>query len=85
VEWFNDFVLEIAGKNESTVSGELLNTRSKKELYVGSGIVCLVDDDNLVSRATCERYGRRKALGTIPNCIKKPSLIASINDIVINS
>ena len=48
MEWFNDFVLVIAGKNESSVSGELLNTRSKKELYVGSGIVCFVDDDDFM-------------------------------------
>ena len=39
VEGLNDFVFVVAGKNESTVVGELLNTRSKKELYVGSGIV----------------------------------------------
>ena len=50
MERFNDFVIVIAGKNESTVSGELLNTRSKKELYVGSGIVCFIDDDNFVFR-----------------------------------
>ena len=50
MEGLNDFVLVIAGKNESAVSGELLNTRSKKELYVGSGIIGFVNDDNLVFR-----------------------------------
>ena len=48
MEGFDDFVFVIAGKNESTVSGELLNTRSKKELYVGSGIVCFIDDDDFM-------------------------------------
>jgi hypothetical protein len=48
VEGLNDFVLVIAGKNESAVAGELLNTSSKKELYVGSGIVCLIDDDDFM-------------------------------------
>mgnify|MGYP007000252296 CR=1 len=31
MEGLNDFVFVVAGKNESTVVGELLNTRSKKE------------------------------------------------------
>ena len=75
MEGFNDFVLVIAGKNESAVSGELLNTRSKKELYVGSGIVCFIDDDNFVFRLTRERYRRRKVLGIIPNSVKKKPLI----------
>ena len=85
MEGLNDFILVVAGKNESAVSGELLNTRSKKELYVGSGIVCLIDDDNFVLLLTRERYRRRKVLGVIPNCIKKPSFIRSINDINIYS
>ena len=48
MEGFDDFILVVASEDESTVSGELLNTRSKKELYVGSGIVCLIDDDDFM-------------------------------------
>ena len=48
MEGFDDFIFVIAGENESAVVGELLNTRSKKELYVGSGIVCFVDDDDFM-------------------------------------
>ncbi len=48
VEGFDDFIFIVAGENESAVVGELLNRRSKKELYVGSGIVCLVDDDDFM-------------------------------------
>ena len=48
MEGFNDFIFVVASENESTVVGELLNTRSKKELYVGSGIVCFVDDDDFM-------------------------------------
>jgi hypothetical protein len=48
MEWFNNFVLVVAGENKSAVSGELLNTRSEKELYVGSGIVCFVNDDDFM-------------------------------------
>ena len=85
MEGFDDFVLVIAGKNESTVAGELLNTRSKKELYVGSGIVCFIDDDDFMFRLAAKRDCRGEVLGIIPNGIKKPSLIRSINDININS
>ena len=85
MEWFNDFVFVIAGKNKSAVSGELLNTRSKKELYVGSGIVCFIDDDDFMLRLAAKRDSRGEVLGIIPNGIKKPSFIRSINDINIYS
>ena len=49
VEGFDDFIFIIAGEDESAVVGELLNTRSQKELYVGSGIVCFVDDDDFMA------------------------------------
>ena len=52
MERFNDLVLIVAGENKSTVFVEGLNIRSKEELYVGSGIVCFVDDDDLM---TCLR------------------------------
>ena len=55
MEWFNDLVFIIAGKDESTVFVEGLNVRSKKELYVGSGIVCFVDDNDFVTRTRRER------------------------------
>ena len=49
VEGFDDFIFIVAGKDESAVVGEILITRSQKELYVGSGIVCFVDDDDFMS------------------------------------
>ena len=75
MEGFNDFVFVIAGKNKSTVSGELLNTRSKKELYVGSGIVCFIDDDDFMLRLACKRDCRCEVLGGRPNSVKKPAFI----------
>ena len=75
MEGFNDFVFVVAGKNESTVVGELLNTRSKKELYVGSGIVCFVNDDNFMLRVTCKRDCRCEVFCIVPNCIEEPSFI----------
>ena len=85
MEGFNDFVLVIAGKDKSAVSTELLNTRSKKELYVGSGIVCLVNDDDFMLRLACKRDCRGEVLGVIPNSVKEPAFIRSINDIIVYS
>ena len=85
MEGFNDFVLVIAGKNESAVSGELLNTRSKKELYVGSGIVCFIDDDDFVFRLGRKRYGACEVFSVITDGIEEPSFIGSVNDITIYS
>ena len=85
MEGFNDFIFVVACENESAVFLELLNTRSEKELYIGSGIVCLIDDDDFMFRLTRERYRRRKVLGIIPNSVEKPAFIRSVNDIRIYS
>ena len=45
---FNNFIFVIASEYESTVFGELLNRRSEKELYIGSGIVCFINDDDFM-------------------------------------
>ena len=55
MEGLNDFIFVVAGKNESAVCGELLNTRSKKELYIGSGIVCFIDNDDFMLRLAAKR------------------------------
>ena len=55
MEWFDNLVIVVASENKSTVSGELLNRRSKEELYVGSGIVCFVNDDDFMFRVTRKR------------------------------
>ena len=55
MEWFDDFIFVIASEYKSTVFVEGLNVRSKKELYVGSGIVCFVDDDDFMFRVTAKR------------------------------
>ena len=83
VEGFDDFILVVASEDESTVSGELLNTRSKKELYIGSGIVCFIDDDDFMLCLRRERDCRREVLGVIPNSVKKPAFIRSVIDLRI--
>ena len=55
MEWFDDFIFVIASEYKSTVFVECLNVRSKKELYIGSGIVCFVDDNDFVIRTRRER------------------------------
>ena len=63
MEGFNDFIFVVASENESTVSGDLLNRRSKEELYVGSGIVCFIDDDDFMLRLAAKRDCRCEVLG----------------------
>ena len=50
---FGNFILVVTGEDKSTVGRELLNKRSEKELYIGSGIVCFVNDDDFMFRVTC--------------------------------
>ena len=85
MEGLNDFVFVIAGKNKSAVSGELLNTRSKKELYVGSGIVCFIDDDDFMFRLGRKRDGTCEVFSVITDGIEEPSFIGPVNDIIIYS
>ena len=68
---FNNLILVVASKDKSTVFRELLNRRSEKELYIGSGIVCFVNDDDFMLRATRKRYRRRKVLRIRANSVKK--------------
>ena len=55
MERLDDFIFIIAGEDESAVVLEFLNRRSKEELYVGSGIVCFIDDDDFMSGIRGER------------------------------
>ena len=72
---FLDTVRNNAKTFASTVFGELLNRRSKKELYIGSGIVCFVNDNDFMFRVTRKRYRRRKVLCIRANSVKKTSFI----------
>ncbi len=48
VQRFNDLVLEVAGEDKAAVVVELLYGGSEGQLHVRSGVVCLVNDDDLV-------------------------------------
>ena len=75
MEGFDDFILVVAGKNESAVVLEFLNRGSKKELYVGSGIVCFIDDDDFMLRLACKRDCRCEILCVGSNGVKEPSFV----------
>ena len=81
----NNLILVIAGEDKSTVGRELLNTRSEKELYIGSGIVCFVNDNDFMFRLACKRDGRCEVLRVVPNSVKKTTFIRPINNIEICS
>ncbi len=52
MEGFDDFVFEIAGKDESAVARKLLRKRPKEELYIVCCVIGFIDDDDFVS-ASC--------------------------------
>ena len=82
---FGNLILVVTGEDKSTVGRELLNKRSEKELYIGSGIVCFVNDDDFMFRVTCKRDGRCEVLCGVPNSVKKTTFIRAINNIRIYS
>jgi hypothetical protein len=48
MEGFNDFVLVVAGEDESAITSKLLNKRPKEELYVVPCVICLINNDDFV-------------------------------------
>ena len=48
MEGFDDFILVVAGEDESAVTSKFLNKRPKEELYVVSRVICLVNDNDFV-------------------------------------
>jgi hypothetical protein len=48
VERFDDFILVVAGEDESAVTSKLLNKCPKEELYVVPRVICLINDDDFM-------------------------------------
>ena len=65
----NNFILEVASKDEPTVLLELFDSRSQKQLDIGSSVICLIHNDDLVGAARGQRDGRRKRLCLVTNGI----------------
>ena len=55
MQWFNDLVREVAGEDEPTVSMELFDSGPQGQLNVLGGVVCLIDDNDLVGAARGKR------------------------------
>jgi hypothetical protein len=54
---FNNLVDEVTGEDEAAVAVELLYGGPEGQLDIVSGVVCLVDDDDLVGRPRGQRDG----------------------------
>ena len=63
----NDLIDEVAGKDETTVAMKLLHSGPQGQLHVVSGVVCLVDDNDLVGRSRGQRDGGSKLPHTVPH------------------
>jgi hypothetical protein len=48
MQWFNDLVRKVAGEDEPTVGVELLNSGPQGQLHVVGGVVCFIDNNDLV-------------------------------------
>ena len=48
MERFDNFILVIAGKDESTVTRIFFNRGPKEQLYIWCGVICLVDDNDFM-------------------------------------
>ena len=80
VERFNDLVDEVTGEDEAAVAVELLYGGPEGQLNVVGGVVCLINDDDLVGRPRGQRDGRSELTDTVSDRIKEPPLVRTVND-----
>ena len=66
---FDDLVNEVTGEDETTVAVELLHSGPERQLHVVSGVVCLIDDNDLVGRSRGQRDGCGKLPHTVPHSV----------------
>tara|TARA_X000000950_G_scaffold108544_1_gene136914 strand:+ start:1837 stop:2046 length:210 start_codon:yes stop_codon:yes gene_type:complete len=55
MQWFDDLVREVASEDEPTVAVELFDSGPQGQLHVIGGVVCLIDDNDLVGAARGQR------------------------------
>jgi hypothetical protein len=77
---FNDLVREVTGKDEATVAVELLHSGPEGQLDIVSGVVCLIDDNDLVSAPRGQGDGGSKLPDTIPHSVQKTTLVGPVDD-----
>ena len=81
---FDDFILVITGEDEPTVSAKLLNRGSKKELYVGSGVVSLINKHFPDWRRILNECQRYSVGGKIDSGILAHFSDVKVNDLIKN-
>ena len=65
MQWFDDLVLEVTGQDEATVITELLDEPTQGRLSrLGIQVVCLIEDDNLVTARQGDTGGKLLDLTT---------------------
>ena len=77
---FNDLIDEVASEDETTVAMKLLHSGPEGQLNVVSGVVCLVDDDDLVRGTRGQRDRGSKLTYTIAYRIKETTFVRSIDN-----
>ena len=80
MQWFNNLVDEVAGEDEPTIAVELLYCRPQGQLNVVSGVVCLINDDDLVGGTRGQRDRCSKLTYTIAYSIKETTFVRSIDN-----
>tara|TARA_A200000159_G_C7238447_1_gene303455 strand:- start:51 stop:317 length:267 start_codon:yes stop_codon:yes gene_type:complete len=67
MQWFNDLVREVAGEDEPTVTVELFDSGPQGQLNITSGVVCLIDNNDLVGAARGQRDSASKCTHLLSN------------------
>jgi hypothetical protein len=80
MERFNNLVDEVTSEDEAAVAMELLHGGPERELDIVGGVVCLINDNDLVGRPRGQRDGRGELPDTIADGIEEPPLVRTIND-----
>ena len=80
MQWFNNLVNEVASKDETAVAMKLLHSGPEGQLHVVSGVVCLINDDDLVGGTRGQRDSGSKRTYTIAYSIKETTFVRSIDN-----
>jgi len=79
MQWFNDLVREVAGKDEPTVTVELFDSGPQGQLHVIGGVVCLIDNNDLVGAARGQRDSAGKGTNLLSDSIKEATFVTTID------
>jgi len=69
MQWFNDLVNEVASKDETAVAVKLLYGSSEGQLHVVGGVVCLINDNDLVGRSRGQGDGASELTDAITHSV----------------